>query len=63
MWDRMILPKSLVGAHLTRQLEFVVTGHLGGGQLLGGQACLRRGYGHWALMGSPDAGVRGAFPG
>ena len=41
----LFLDERLVSAHLTRQIEFVVTGHLGGGQLLGGQACLRRGYG------------------
>ena len=55
MWDRMILPKSLVGAHLTRQLE-----------LLPGTWAV---VSFWVVkpvlgegMGSPDAGVRGAFP-
>ena len=43
----LYLDERLVSAHLTRQLEFVVTGHLGGGQLLGGQACIRRGYGQF----------------
>ena len=57
MWDRMILPKSLVGAHLTKQLEFVVTGTLAAVSFWVVKPVLGEG------MGSPDAGVRGAFPG